>query len=297
MIERNEGASSRRPNRRQVGAGLIAALATSGARAQDGTRVLEPRSYDAALIPAFSFEVIEIDARGRIGAMVRDHGTGRVADWAQDDTFPIASVYKLLLVARVLSRIDGGADQPDRTIAIGAEDVAGYAPVLGDRAGTSMTLDALCAAAVTQSDSAAADILLRETGGVVALEDWLRASGDGVTRIAGGARSTPAMLARHVDRLVLGEALSPDMRGRLAGWMIANRTGDARIRAGVPEGWVTGDKTGTRIPDTTADVAFVVPPGRAPMTIVTLIADSALPVTAQERLHAALTRIACGNLV
>ena len=143
MIKRNEGASSRRPNRRQVGAGLIAALATSGARAQDGTRVLEPRSYDAALIPAFSFEVIEIDARGRIGAMVRDHGTGRVADWAQDDTFPIASVYKLLLVARVLSRIDGGADRPDRTIAIGAEDVAGYAPVLGDRAGTSMTLDAL----------------------------------------------------------------------------------------------------------------------------------------------------------
>ncbi len=34
-------------------------------------------------------------------------------------------------------------------------------------------------------------------------------------------------------------------RAELKGWMIATETGLRRVRAGLPEGWVAGDKTGT----------------------------------------------------
>ena len=34
-------------------------------------------------------------------------------------------------------------------------------------------------------------------------------------------------------------------RAELKSWMIATETGLRRVRAGLPEGWVAGDKTGT----------------------------------------------------
>lgn len=67
--------------------------------------------------------------------------------------------------------------------------------------------------------------------------------------------------------LDLGDALSSADRAVLNGWLLGNTTGDALIRAGVPDGWVVGDKTGTGGYGTRGDIAVIRPPGCAPIVL------------------------------
>ena len=46
-----------------------------------------------------------------------------------------------------------------------------------------------------------------------------------------------------------------------------NATGDTLIRAGAPEGWVVGDKSGAGSYGTRNDIAVVWPPNREPIVI------------------------------
>jgi beta-lactamase class A len=62
---------------------------------------------------------------------------------------------------------------------------------------------------------------------------------------------------------------------------MANQTGDARLRAGLPAGWSIGDKTGTGENGTTNDVAIAWPPSRAPMLITAYLTGS--PLSGEER--------------
>ena len=58
---------------------------------------------------------------------------------------------------------------------------------------------------------------------------------------------------------------------RLRDWMIATETGKHRLRAGLPAGWIAGDKTGTAaaatMPNKHNDVAVIWPLKRAPIVI------------------------------
>ncbi|WP_309646709.1 serine hydrolase, partial [Phenylobacterium sp.] len=56
-------------------------------------------------------------------------------------------------------------------------------------------------------------------------------------------------------------------RTRLTGWLVANQTGDARLRAGIPKTWKVGDKTGSGSHGTTNDIAVLWPPNRRPMLV------------------------------
>jgi beta-lactamase class A len=121
-----------------------------------------------------------------------------------------------------------------------------------------MTVGALCEATITLSDNAAANLLLDTFGGPQALTAFLRGLGDNVTRCDGDepginmvkpgevhdTTSPNAMLAT-LRTLTLGSALSPASRQQLVAWLIANQTGDKRLRAGLPAGWKVGDKTGS----------------------------------------------------
>ena len=52
-------------------------------------------------------------------------------------------------------------------------------------------------------------------------------------------------MAGTTHRLVMGNLLAAPARARLRTWMLATRTGLARLRAGLPAGWAMGHKTGT----------------------------------------------------
>ncbi|GAA2451169.1 serine hydrolase [Streptomyces lavendulocolor] len=79
--------------------------------------------------------------------------------------------------------------------------------------------------------------------------------------------TSPRALGTDFHRLVLGDALPPGERHFLSDLLRRNRTGDNRIRAGVPAGWAVADKTGTGDYGTLNDIAIVRPPNARPLLI------------------------------
>ena len=237
-------------------------------------------------MPAAAAEgLAALEARqgGRLGVAILDAGSGRVTAHRGDERFALCSTFKALAAARVLARVDAGEERLDRHLAYGREALVPYSPVTGPAVEAGgMTMAAICEAAVVLSDNTAGNLMLDSFGGPAGLTAWLRGLGDGATRLdrrepelnvvpAGELRdtTTPLAMAGTLRRLVLGEALSAASRERLVAWLVGCRTGDARIRAGLPAGWRVGDKTGTGpAPLTpTNDVAVAGPPGRAPLII------------------------------
>jgi beta-lactamase class A len=212
---------------------------------------------------------LERDHDGRIGAWATDTGTGQVAGYREDERFPLLSTFKALAAAAVLDR--GGLD---RRIRWTAADRAPNSPVTDRSRADGLTLGELCHAAVTRSDNTAANLLLRRIGGPAGLTAYVRRLGDNVTRLdrwepelndwrPGQERDTTT--AEAMGRTLL--TLTRD-RPQLTAWLQAAVTGDRRIRAGLPDDWTIGDKTGTGGTYGTAnDVAIAQPPSGAPLVI------------------------------
>jgi beta-lactamase class A len=150
-----------------------------------------------------------------------------------------------------------------------------------------MSIKELCAAAITLSDNAAANLLLASIGGPPGLTAFARTLGDDVTRLdriepelneslPGDPRdtSTPDDMLSDLRELVLGNALSLSSRSRLTDWLVQNKTGDKRLKAGVPPGWKIGDKTGSGARGTTNDLAILWPPQRGPILVGVYLTDT-----------------------
>lgn len=231
----------------------------------------------------FANRILSIEERtgARIGVAALDTGSGKRLDYRSEERFPMCSTFKFLAAAAVLKRVDEKQDQLDRFIRYDAKDILEYAPVtkvhLKDGG---MTLGALCAAAIEQSDNTAGNLLLDVIGGPVGVTNFVRTVGDEMTRldrkepelnsaIVGDERDTtiPAMMCADMQRL-LGNVLSESSRHQLEDWLQHNETGALMIRAGVPKTWTVGDKTGRCANGATNDVAIIRPSGRAPILVV-----------------------------
>jgi beta-lactamase class A len=231
---------------------------------------------------------IERDIGGQIGVAVFDTASGRGVEYHATDRFPLCSTFKFLAAAAVLQRIDQRQEHLDRRIPYTAVDLLEWAPITREhlREG-SMTLDALCAAAIEYSDNTAGNLLLQTIGGPARLTDYVRSLGDSVTRldrvepdlnsaIKGDERDTtsPAAMVSDLNALLLEDRLSPESRERLTNWLVANTTGAKRLRSGLPPTWRVGDKTGTGDNGAVGDIAIAWPPNRAPILIAVYLTDS-----------------------
>ena len=224
--------------------------------------------------------------RGRLGVVAIDLGDGRRLEQRAAERFPLASTFKLPLVVDVLARVDRGNERLDREIHFSASDILDYSPIVAKQPrGGSLTIAQLCAAAVEHSDNAAANLLLATLGGPPGLTHFMRDIGDPVTRLDHNEpalnrttrrdvrdTTTPEAMAQLLARLVREPLLSSASKQRLFAWMRAATTGMARIRAGVPRGWVVGDKTGTTN-SAGNDVAILWPPQGAPIVIAAYFAE------------------------
>jgi len=167
-----------------------------------------------------------------------------------------------------------------------------------------MLIADLCEAAVELSDNTAANLLLAQIGGPAAVTDFLRGAGDRITRLdrteptlntvlPGDPRDTtaPRAMAGTLDRLLLGGVLSPASRERLKGWMLGCKTGDKRLRAGLPRSWAVADKTGTSGRGDCGDIAVT---WRAPaeaMLICAYMAGATVAIDAEESALAEIGRV------
>jgi beta-lactamase class A len=231
---------------------------------------------------------LEAKSGGRLGVMVLDTGTGRRIALRADERFAMCSTFKLCLVAAVLARVDAGRESLDRRITYSSADLLDYSPVTKAHLKQhAMSVEALCEAAVEESDNAAANLLLKSIGGPDGLTAFLRNLGDIATRLdryepelngnePGDPRdtTTPAAMVDTMRRILLGDVLSVSSREKVTGWMVACKTGASRLRAGVPESWRVGDKTGTGARGATNDLAILWPPGRKPILVAAYFSGS-----------------------
>src|SRR5215472_15243655 len=245
----------------------------------------------------FANRIVSVEQRtgARIAVAALETGSGKRLDYRSEERFPMCSTFKFLAAAAVLKRVDGRQEKLDRFVSYGAKDILEYAPVakvhLKDGG---MTLGALCAAAIEQSDNTAGNLLLDAIGGPVGLTIFASSIGDEMTRldrkepelnsaIPGDERdtTTPVAMCANMQRLLLGNVLSESSRRQLEDWLQQNETGSLMIRAGVPKTWLVGDKTGRCGNGATNDVAILRPPGRAP--IVVAIYSMGLTSSANDR--------------
>jgi beta-lactamase class A len=250
-----------------------------------------------------SFARLEKDNTGRLGVAVVDTGAGDSIGYRKDERFAMCSTFKMLLAAAVLERVDAGKEKLDRTIAIGATGLLPNSPVSLEHAGGSMTIRELSAAIVTRSDNTAANLLLDSIGGPPGITRFARSLGDTVTRLdrvetalnealPGDPRDTtsPAAMAANMRLLLVGNKLSPASREQLIEWLVANRTGDERIRAGLKRDWRVGDKTGSNGENTTNDIAIIWPGDQAPVLVAAYLTVCAGPETKRNAVLAQVGR-------
>lgn len=220
---------------------------------------------------------------GRLGVAALNLATGARIGYRADERFLLCSTFKALAAAFVLARVDRKQERLDRRIVVSRKDLVGKSVLEPRVGGAGVTMAELCDAAVAYSDNTAGNLLLASFGGPAGLTAFLRSLGDEVSRLdriepglnayagPGDPRdtTTPAAMVETLRKLLFGDALSPASRHQLAAWLITNKTGDTRLRAGFPAGWLVGDKTGTggNPEGSTNDVAVAWPPDRSPVIV------------------------------
>lgn len=215
---------------------------------------------DQSPIGRLSAELRLIEARGNgtLGVELYDTVSGQSVGLNTDRRFGHASSFKFSVAALLLQRHAAGLINADTHVTWSEADMLEYAPFTRERIATGATLRELARATQVTSDNPAANILLRELGGPAAVTAFWRGIGDEISRLdriepemnivpASEFRdtTTPAAMARTVARIVYGDVLPEAERAELKSWMVETQTGLNRVRAGLPEGWVAGDKTGS----------------------------------------------------
>jgi beta-lactamase class A len=247
---------------------------------------------------------IEADSGGQLGVAVLDTDSQTASVHRGDGRFPMCSTFKLLAVAATLAKVEGGNEQLTRRVSIEAADILSYAPVTKQHVGADgMSVGELCDAAITWSDNTAANLLLRGLGGPSAVTDYARSLGDEVTRLdriepdlneatPGDVRdtTTPSAMAANLKRLAT-ENLLGGSRDQLLALLVGCKTGDAKLRAGLPKTWRIGDKTGSGAYGSTNDVAVIWPAAdRPPLIVAAYLTGTTAPDDKRNAIHAAIGR-------
>ncbi len=235
---------------------------------------------------AATIDRIEQDLDARVGLVIRDSGSDWSVSHRADERFLMASTFKTMLCGAVLVRVDAGEIDLAEPIAITAADILDYAPVTEGMIGATMTVGDLCHAALDKSDNTATNLLIDRIGGPQSVTDFLRAIGDGVSRLdrrepevntfaPGDPRDTtsPDAMAATLEVLLTGDALSLRSRAQLVDWMSAGGVTGALIRASTPEGWHVADRSGSANFNRNI-VAMVTPPERKPYFIAIFLSDA-----------------------
>jgi beta-lactamase class A len=256
---------------------------------------------------------LALKAGGKVGIALMHVESGRSVTVGGEQWLPLQSVFKLPLAVAVLQDVKGGQVSPEQMLTVSAEDRApGVAS--NEKKWTqvprTVSVRQLLEYSLVDSDNTASDKLLDLIGGPAALTGRMQSLGfQGIavrapTKAMGPSGELPndataEALARLLAALARGEILESSQRALLWEVMARARTGERRIRAGLPPGTHVLDKTGTGANGSvTNDVGLVTLPGNAGhLAIAVFIAGSSLPSRAQEDLIAEIARTSFHSFV
>ncbi|MDC8015663.1 class A beta-lactamase [Tahibacter soli] len=278
-------------------------LALVGGGIAAGAAWAKPAAVKKGILSTESIAQIERASGGRLGVAVLDTQTGERFAYRDGERFAMCSTFKFLLATAVLKQVDLGHERLERLIPIAQSDLVPHAPLAEKRVGQGATVQELCEATMIFSDNAAANLLLPIVGGPAGLTRFARDIGDTVTRldrdepelgsaIPGDDRDTtsPRAMVDNLERIVLGKIVDAASRERVTGWLKDNRTGDKRLRAGLPKGWAVGDKTGAGANGTTNDIAVIWPTGRKPVLIAAYLTETKLDDDGRNGVHVSVAQ-------
>jgi beta-lactamase class A len=259
---------------------------------------------------SFSREMQALEARhgGRLG-LALSTGRRRFA-YRPDERFVYCSTFKMYLAAATLLRVQAGEERLDRAIPVTAADMINHAPVTEPAVGRTLTIEQLMKGTVEVSDNPAANILIRELGGLDALRAFYRGIGDLDTRVdrlepemnrLDGDKDTitPVQSVTNIHRLLVSSdtPLNAASKTLLMRWLVDTPTGMGRIKAGVPAGWTVAHKTGTGGYGPVNDIGVLYPPSGDPIVMAAYFHGTRESTDAQrEAVIADATRMALAAL-
>ncbi|MFA9594643.1 TEL family class A beta-lactamase [Citrobacter telavivensis] len=284
---------------------LIAGMLTFFA----GSSPLSAREQAAIPQVQQKLAALEKQSGGRLGVALINTADRSQILYRGDERFAMCSTSKTIVVAAVLKQSETQRDILQQKMAINKADLTNWNPVTEKYVDKEMTLAELSAAALQYSDNTAMNKLLEHLGGTGNVTAFARSIGDTTfrldrtepelnTAIPGDERDTtsPLAMAKSLHKLTLGDALAGMQRAQLVAWLKGNTTGGQSIRAGLPESWVVGDKTGGGDYGTTNDIAVIWPEDRAPLILVTYFTQPQQDAKGRKDVLAAAAKIVTEGL-
>lgn len=264
--------------------------------------VAHPQSLNDSSLQK-ELEKLEISFDGRIGVFSINTANNAHIQYRSNERFPIQSTFKVMVVAAILKESINRPGWLQRRIQYKKSDLVFWSPMTEKNVNTGMTLFELCGAALRYSDNTATNLLMKLLGGPHAITRFARSVGDMDFRIEhfephlnsdpknSEDTSTPQMMAEDLQKLTLGKILPEKERNQLIKWMKDNTTGDARIRSGVPKGWIVADKTGTGDYGITNDIGVIWSPHHSPIVIAIYFIQNKKEAEQRDAVIAETTRL------
>ncbi|MEI3606153.1 class A beta-lactamase [Pseudogracilibacillus sp. SE30717A] len=260
---------------------LLVTAITLTACADKDTPTKEKNEEEQTVNTDEKFTQLENEFDAQIGVYAIDTGSNQIIEYKPEERFAFASTYKALAAAILLQQ--NSLKDLEEVITYTEDDLVPYSPITEKHVDTGMTLSELAEAAVRFSDNTAGNLLFEAIGGPDGFEQALREIDDNVTmaeRLEPDLNnftpedtrdtSTPRALATSLQAFAVSDLLSGNKREVFTDWLKDNATGDTLIRAGAPEDWEVGDKSGAASYGTRNDIAIVWPPNKEPIVIAIL---------------------------
>lgn len=209
-----------------------------------------------------------------------------------DERFPMASTYKIAIAAYALKLWETHFLDLEKKIDIMPEDLRMGSGILTYRLtvpGVSLSLKNLVRLMIEESDNTASDLVLNLCGGPQAVTDFLaRYNITGMSidssileffadeQLLESDRdtTTPEAMANFLLTLQRGEIISAQSFEFLFDCMKKCRTGVNRIKAGLPDSLVVGQKTGT-MTGIVNDVGIITLPGSQVVLVIAIFIKNA----------------------
>jgi beta-lactamase class A len=251
------------------------------------------------------FTALENSTGGRLGISAINTANNQQIQYRANERFPMGCTSKVIGVAAILKQSMTNHKLLNEKIHYIKADLTNWTPITEKHVADGMTVAELSAAAISYSDNTAMNLLVKKLGGLQGINAFARSIGDAYFKLdhdwpdearANPATTddstTPVAMEKSFQILAFGDVLAKDQREKLLTWLKEDTMGNARIRAGVPKGWIVGDKTGTGFHyGTTNDIAIIWPPHEAPIIITIFYSHSDKAATKREDILAKATVI------
>lgn len=254
---------------------------------------------------------LEIKNHVEIGLSAIETYNNTQINYHANKRFPMDSTSKIMTISAILKKSESDPKLLEQKIFFTENDVkkSGYAPVTRKHIQSGMTVSDLCAAALEYSDNLAANQLMKILGGPNEVTQFARSIGDEKyllvrwepelnSAIPSDKRdtTTPSEMSKSVQKLVLGNALGNSERQQLQNWMKQCKTGNNRIRAGVPRHFIVADKTGTGSYGSISDIGVIWRTQASPIVLAVYVRKNKKNAHIPDRVIAQATKIVMNGM-